>query len=204
MKIFRKRGLASRPRKYRSAAPGYRGDLMEFDKMAMAVAIQFGAGSPVRDSWQYAEAWLGLCEAAKRFRPALGYRFTTFAGWYMWGMVQSHRARRLSKDSPERPGRAHIPFSCLVGDTPHEFARASEVLGEVSRRELAELVRRAVGQLPRPQRQVAEIYFALDGVSKGHSSREVAARLGIGKYCALRRLEGIRQRLRESLGPIVP
>mgnify|MGYP001172807397 CR=1 FL=1 len=120
-------------------------------RLALDVASRFaGRAAPMEDL--VAEGALGLCEAARRFDPAHGARFATYATWWVRAYVRSYalKNRRLVALPSTRAGRrvlggtarAEATLTARLGRAP-SAPELAEALGvEV---EDVELVRGALG-----------------------------------------------------------
>ncbi|MCI5047597.1 MAG: RNA polymerase factor sigma-32 [Aquisalinus sp.] len=69
--------------------------ILAHQRMAVAAAMKFkNYGLPIDDLIQ--EGVIGLLEAAKRFDPAKGFRFSTYAGWWIKASIQDYVLRNWS------------------------------------------------------------------------------------------------------------
>ena len=136
-----------------------------------------------------AQGNLGLLEAARRFDPARGAKFTTYASWWIRKAILIALApgvvRTVSLDDhpPESPTEAR---SARIADRGALDPEAVLLDGEAMR-----LVRAAVVDLPRLDRTVLEHRFGLED-RPVLSLRETGAALGL---CG----ERVRQIERRSL-----
>lgn len=89
-------------------------DPVRYRALAFKMAIRYGATRPVEDSWQYAEAWVGLCQARDSYRPELGASPTTYA----WHCVKNQIVRNFQMMAHPKRG-SHldiIPMSHVFPD----------------------------------------------------------------------------------------
>ncbi len=84
-------------------------DTSQYDRLVMHFALKFGARQPVKDSWQYAEGWIGLIRAARRYSPDRGAKFTTLASITIRHAILSVMKRAGCHN--RRIGETSIPFS---------------------------------------------------------------------------------------------
>ncbi|MBX3269394.1 MAG: sigma-70 family RNA polymerase sigma factor [Sandaracinaceae bacterium] len=120
-------------------------------RLAIDVASRYaGRAAPMEDL--IAEGALGLCEAARRFDPAHGARFATYATWWVRAYIRTYalKNRRLVALPSTRAGRkvlggaarAEAGLTARLGRAP-SLAELAAALGvEV---EDVELVRGALG-----------------------------------------------------------
>ena len=140
-----------------------------------------------------AQGNLGLLEAARRFDPTRGTKFTTYASWWI------RKAILMALDATTRAGSPRtLSLDDHLGDSPTE-PRSARIAdrGSVDPEaalldgEAARLVRAAVVGLPRLDRTVLEHRFGLED-RPVLSLRETGAALGL---CG----ERVRQIERRSL-----
>jgi RNA polymerase sigma factor (sigma-70 family) len=141
-------------------------------------------------------AALGLLKAARRFRPARGARFSTFATLIVRQVMHTYLWRQKRLAGAPRPAGNDGPgtdFFAAIG------AREAESNGL----EVAELVKRLLGALPPRERALVEGRFGL----KRNGPRTIAALArehGVSRQWVsrllLRALERMRREVRRSLG----
>ncbi len=69
--------------------------ILAYSRLVVAVAVRLrGYGLPLGDLIQ--EGNIGLMEAATRFDPDRGIRFSTYAGWWVRAAMQDHILRNWS------------------------------------------------------------------------------------------------------------
>lgn len=140
-------------------------DLLELDTLVCKVAIRCGAtsGPLVRDSWQYAEGWVGLLRARRSFDPARG-DFRVHA----WVVVRQHIMRVLrDRCALKRRGKL-LPLSRLGGMAAKEAGTPAF--------ETAEACRYYLGRLqPRARRLVRKVIMG------GVPASQVARSMGLSK-----------------------
>jgi hypothetical protein len=95
--------------------------LAEHERSVCHIAIGLGADArSVRDSWQFAEGYMGMMRAAEKFDPSRGVKFLTFATYHI-------RARILGKFREQRAacrgGGVHrdVLFTDIGGDEDGEW-----------------------------------------------------------------------------------
>ena len=145
-----------------------------------------------------AEGYLGLLEAARRFDPERGIKFTTYAAWWIRKVILSaldaapvvrrpptDARRTLSLDAPLAHGPDE-PFIARLADRRVPDPEAALLDEEAGRR-----VRAAIGSLPPLERTVLEHRFGLED-RPSLSLRETGLALGL---CG----ERVRQIERRSL-----
>ncbi len=126
----------------------------DHDKLVMAIAFKWGARQPVKDSWQYAEGWLGLIRAAECFDPSKGFQFSTYASYWIASKIQ--RVYTQAKE-PKRAGDRRVIQEAALGghrDEPLPLADlavdpAPAVPDQAHERHEAEVARLLVNDLLR-------------------------------------------------------
>jgi RNA polymerase sigma factor (sigma-70 family) len=116
---------------------------------AAAVAVKFGARGDIPDSWQYAEAVVGLVRAAKDYVGGGPARFVTLAYRYMVGeILKSMRiARNPNRLPPARVGRlGDWQPATMDGDSPWDV----------------EALPAWLRQLPERHRRITEAWYFRD------------------------------------------
>lgn len=108
-------------------------DLKEHFGLARMWALKFvrrmiGPHLKLEDTEEYADALLGLVEASRRYDPTRGFRFSTFATWWLRQSVNRGRDDRGTSHNPKRKRRGEeLLFSQMacntdVQDEPFEIA----------------------------------------------------------------------------------
>ena len=116
----------------------------------------------LRDDDLVAEGSLGLLEAARRFDPAFGVRFATYAAHWVRSKIQEHvfRFRRIVTPPDTRAGRR------ILG---RRTRAESELTRQLGRAPTADELARAIGVSPGEYREVRacfetrDVSFATDG-----------------------------------------
>jgi RNA polymerase sigma factor (sigma-70 family) len=106
-------------REYASQAQIDTGDLVRFDWLARAAAARFrSCRSPTRDMEQYADAWLGLMKAHRRWPQYQGRfkSFEAFAWMCVFGSIRDGLRHRGGRPSRSRPRPQVVLFSELAGE----------------------------------------------------------------------------------------
>src|SRR3990167_6136517 len=97
--------LTSEPLATEQEARASRDELVRANtRFAYSIAMRFASQLPLDDA--VSTAYVGLCEAARRYDPAQGYRFITYATWWV------HQALRAEVDKY----RDIRPPASVVGD----------------------------------------------------------------------------------------
>ena len=166
-------------------------DLLSYDSLVIHWAVRFGARSPVKDSQQYADGWIGLLHASRHYSPervskrtgkpilfstyaSLCIRRTIISGYQQWkGRDQRKRKGFFKVDFPKglivdsgEPGESWDVLEA-IDDLPE----ASE---EASHNELVALVLRKLDSLPGSWREAVK-----GRLLKEASYQEIADSLGM-------------------------
>lgn len=174
--------------------------------VAVTCNLYAGHGVPIMDL--FIEGFFGLHEAAKRFTPGTGFKFTSYAIW--WVRQRIIRALAKGHQGYSRPTRFFMDLRDIrkaekegrpVDMTPTYLARvertargivSTEVgrVGEciacdqpgpettVEEMDTQSAIGDAVRSLSSKERRVVSLFFGLGGVP-AHSLREVAERVGL-------------------------
>jgi len=128
-------------------------NVLDWDKLVMKIALRFRAGQPVRDSWQYAEGWIGLIRASELFDPARGCKFTTYAMRAIKSQIlKTYKANGCLNRAVNAKS---IPFSQTAAgidgapDSDFAVSREQEPLLEASEKEETAIDNELLGDLMR-------------------------------------------------------
>jgi RNA polymerase sigma-32 factor len=110
-------------------------------------------GQPGNDIGQV--AILGLIEAANRFDPALGYRFSTYARWWIRKCIQEHLAHLKKSGADVNGGRA-LGINAAVNDGEGNESEFASILIENPGGGIGGVFYnvRAAGYIPRPAEDI--------------------------------------------------
>jgi RNA polymerase nonessential primary-like sigma factor len=155
-------------------------DVMTLHKWAIWWAMRYGAREPVEDSTQYADAMTGLVRAAHRFDPKRGWKFITYATWYIRSSLQKSSLPTRSN----KVAALTMPFSQVPEDVAHG-APIQNIVPDWRRNdpaelcqdaERAEILKRLYRVLTAEQRHVVHARFV-----DGRSLQNVADEIGKSK-----------------------
>lgn len=208
---FRTRRRLARAEEAALARRAARGDRAALETLVQAnfaflvkTAMGFqGRGIPLEDL--IGEACMGVLEAAPRFDASRGFRFMTYAVWWVRRAlvravstqsrnVRIPRSRATADRKADRPPLREISLSDGWGDDPDgqvEDALAADdppLEDVVLRREHADMVHAALDALPERQRHVLVRRFGLDG-AEAQTLLSIAGDLGVTKE-RVRQIEG--------------
>ena len=108
---------------------------------------------PIEDTEEYADGWLGLCNAARKFDPSRGWRFSTYASHAIRNRIIQSReaANAVRRGGSGQHRNVELTYTIqLTGDHPVRYSCSVEVREEAERLlskvapHMAELIRRAV------------------------------------------------------------
>ncbi len=149
-------------------------------------------------------AVLGLHQAATKYDPGRGAKFSTVAAWYMFSAIRAEIANMRS--TVRAPGYRPAPrVGSLDEDEERPLLPADEEDGpEVGAEHalLRERVGAALSELPERERFVVEHRFGINGARHPHTLDEIAPMLGVSRarvgQIETRALERLRFRLPEE------
>jgi RNA polymerase primary sigma factor len=161
------------------------------------------------------EGNVGLVEAARRFDPARGTKFITYASWWvrksiLRALAEQPRLVRVSSYRLKRNRGAAEPVRTTTVSFDHPVDRDGRPLGErlvaevpsaeheLLREESVSHVRAALGALSEQERRVVALRFGLDG-AQGISLQEAGERLRLSRE----RIRQVEARALERLGRVV-
>ncbi len=128
-------------------------------------------------------AVLGLHQAATKYDPGRGAKFSTVAAWYMFSAIRAEIANMRS--TVRAPGYRPAPrVGSLDEDEERPLLPADEEDGpEVGAEHalLRERVGAALGELPERERFVVEHRFGINGARRSHTLDEIAPMLGVSR-----------------------
>ena len=143
------------------------------------------------------EGMLGLVLAARRFDPSRGLKFSTFAHWYIVGLIK-HFVRDfvpVMRGPRSGPAPRVYSFEDAAAWTDRDM-RFSEALGSADPRIAACEDRADIG------RAAAALTPLLRGtalsIAAGHRYVDVARREGVGKRAFFKRVRRVKEALRKS------
>lgn len=130
-------------------------------------------GVPVEDSEAFADACVGLCQAARRFDPERGFKFITFAGTCIrMSQIKGYHDRGRGWRNSEKS----IGVDSVAGDSLLSVMdRSVAADDQVDHLEQLESLRSAIGRLPADLQQV--VRSRMDGLLL----REVAEQMNRSK-----------------------
>lgn len=138
------------------------------------------AGKNLSDADLMSAAHEGLLKAMTKFKPKLGFRFSTFCVKYVQGMVH-----RFARDYTRQHKIAHRVFERApetgVVPTPDEI---------LERKETVARVRAVVASLPKEERKVLNLWMA------GHRFRVIGEKMGFSRQRAQQVYENAMKKLR--------
>lgn len=106
-------------------------DPLQFDRLVIGIAVENGAprGPAVRDSEQYADGWVGLMLAVRRFDPSRGAEFIDFAAPYVRGTIWNGKVRRRGpgwRRKSKEPGPRMLSFGRADADEGFRAAAVAD------------------------------------------------------------------------------
>jgi RNA polymerase primary sigma factor len=172
-------------------------------RYAYAIARSFeGRGVPIEDLIQ--QASLGLIEAAKRFDPSRGFKFITYARWWI---------RQMILKVVEDPAPVHLPANlCATGHrvqiqsldistfgeeepSPKDLLLDEDMLPDrvTEEKDLVFFVAQALEGLPDRERDVLSKYFGLEG--EEYTLEAIGDQMGVSRERVRQIKEGALRRL---------
>lgn len=118
-------------------------------------------------------AALGLCEAAKRYKSHLGYRFSTYA---------VHRIRKEMQDAVRIESRYKRKQSRVLEFQEDHKSPCPSLFSQ--NKEMAHWVRRAVNSLEGRMREVVRMRVGMDPYERCHRFSEIGKRFGVSRQMA--------------------
>lgn len=131
-------------------------------------------------------AVLGLHQAATKYDPGRGAKFSTVAAWYMFSAIRAEIANMRS--TVRAPGYRPAP---RVGSLDEDEERPLHAVLPSDEKDgpevgaehalLRERVGAALGELPERERFVVEHRYGINGARRPHTLDEIAPMLGVSR-----------------------
>ncbi|MDR9485409.1 MAG: sigma-70 family RNA polymerase sigma factor [Sediminimonas sp.] len=146
-----------------------------FAPLAVSMARRHSGGEGGVDPELVQHAYIGLLKAADRFEPDLGYRFSTYAAWWIRAELQDYRMANWSIVRRGNSSRARKVFANL-GRLDQEASAPGEGGPEAERR-IAETLGVNLSALDRLRQQFAGNDISLNRPAVGEDGDEAIALL---------------------------
>jgi RNA polymerase sigma-32 factor len=146
-----------------------------FAPLAVSMARRFSSGEGGTDPELVQHAHLGLLKAADRFDPDMGYRFATYAAWWVRAELQDQRLANWSIVKRGNSARARKVFANL--GRLEQNAAAPGAGGAQGERRIAEALGVAPSALDRLRQQFATGDVSLNRPAVGEDGDDAIATL---------------------------